>query len=476
MIISRHFKEWEYVIGLEIHAQLNTNSKMFSSSVNKPGEIPNYNVSVIDASIPGTLPSLNKKCLELSIRAGLGLNCTINKFSEFDRKHYFYPDLPNGYQITQFYHPIATKGYIIIDNQKIRINRIHMENDAGKSIHEKNFSLIDLNRAGVGLIEIVTEPDITTPALAAKTVKEIRNILKSLDVCVGDLEKGTLRCDANVSVRLAKSAKLGNRCEIKNVNSYQNIEKAIIYEANRQIDLIVKGEKIRQSTMLFNDATGETSVMREKENLDDYRYFREPDLPSIVIDQNYINQIEQDMPEVLSDKVNRYMTQYKLTEYESQIIASNKYTSKYFEDIAAEFNNYSLISSWMIGELFSLLNKYQIEFKNNTISSHNFLELLEMIDSQKISGKIGKSVLKYMYEEKKSPNLIVQEKKLEQITDQKILTSIISEVVEENKKIVFDFQSGKQKAFVSLIGLIMKKSQGKANPQLVNEILLKLIS
>lgn len=466
---------YELVIGLEIHAQLLTESKMFSSSKNQSGDLPNYNVSEIDMSMPGTLPSFNKKCLELAVRAGLGLNCTIHKYSAFDRKHYFYPDLPNGYQISQFYYPIATKGYIMIEDEKISITRIHMENDAGKSIHDNNFSLIDLNRSGVGLIEIVTDPVIYSPMTAGLVVRKIRDILKSLDVCNGDLEKGALRCDANVSVKLKNTIVLGNRCEIKNLNSYRNIEKAIIYEANRQIDLLNNNQEVVQSTMLFDADEEKTYPIRTKEDALDYRYFQDPDLRPIIIDDHYIELVKKNMPEVISYKIARYINDYNISEYEANILASDKYVSQYFEDITKSFSNYSLISSWIIGELFSILNKNEIEFKDNPISSDHFLELLIMMNNAHISGKIAKSVLKYMYEENKSPKIIVKEKDLQQITDESILKDIISTIMNENEQIVSDYRAGKTKVFASLIGIVMKKTNGKANPEIANKILLNLL-
>ncbi len=476
MKINKYNNEWEIVIGLEIHAQLNTQSKMFSYSRNDSRSIPNSNVSEIDMAMPGTLPSFNKECLKLAVRAGLGLNCKINKYSEFDRKNYFYADLPHGYQRTQFFHPIASEGYIQVGDQKIRICRIHMENDAGKSMHDKNHTLVDLNRAGVGLIEIVTEPDIRCPEVAANTVKEIRNIVRSLEVCLGDLEKGTLRCDANVSVRLVGATQLGTRCEIKNINSYKNIEKAIKYEANRQIDEINQGKKIQQTTMLFDDELEITLPMRTKEDAEDYRYFKDPDLPPIIIDEDYIKEVRRGMPEVLSDKVARYMTEYKITEYEANILTSNKRISDYFEYIASQFKNYNLLSSWMIGELFSILNKYEIEFEQNPISAENFLELLKMIDSDVISGKIAKGVLKDMYEENKTAVQIVQEKGLKQISNLDELKSIISNILQNNEPLVIQYREGKTKVLASIVGLIMKETKGQANPKLVNDILVNILN
>ena len=404
MIIQGVNNEWELIVGLEIHAQLNSKSKLFSNSPTSFGEDNNEQVSYIDAAMPGMLPTTNKKCIELAVKTGLALNATINKFSVFDRKNYFYPDSPQGYQISQFFYPIVSNGSVELttdDGKKktIVINRIHIEQDAGKSIHDQSptETFIDLNRVGVPLIEIVTNPDFRHTSEVEQFMKKLRNILRYTDVCDGDLEKGSMRCDANVSVRINGENKLGTRVEIKNLNSFKNINKAILYEANRQVELLEEQQDIIQETRLFDVNLGKTRSMRKKEEANDYRYFPDPDLLPLKISTDFINNIKNNLPELPEDKKKRYISDYSLTNYDAEVITADKLVAVFFEKIAQKIDP-KLAANWICAELFGRLNKRGIEFNQMPISSENFCSLLQLITSNKISGKIAKDVLNIMFE------------------------------------------------------------------------------
>ncbi len=479
MIIQGIKGEWELVIGLEIHAQLSSNSKLFSSASTSFGEENNEQVSFIDAAMPGLLPVTNEKCVELAVRAGLALDAKINEFSMFDRKNYFYPDSPQGYQISQFFYPIVSDGSVEITTKEgkqktIIINRIHIEQDAGKSIHDQSptETFIDLNRVGVPLIEIVTNPDFQDPDEVEQFMKKLRNILRYIDVCDGDLEKGSMRCDANVSVKKKGANELGTRVEIKNLNSFKNIGKAIMYEANRQVELLEDEQKIVQETRLFDVNLGQTKSMRKKEEANDYRYFPDPDLLPLRISSEYINNIRNNLPELPEDKKKRYIKEYGITEYDSEVLTADKKVAEFFEKIAKKIEP-KLAANWICAELFGRLNKVGMEFSNLSISSEDFGSLLQLIASNKISGKIAKEVLDKMFETNEAPEKIVEKYNLSQISNAGEIEQYIDDIISANPEKVEEYRSGKDKLFGFFIGEIMKVSKGKANPQSVNEILIK---
>ncbi|WP_367364584.1 Asp-tRNA(Asn)/Glu-tRNA(Gln) amidotransferase subunit GatB [Candidatus Tisiphia endosymbiont of Nedyus quadrimaculatus] len=468
--------KWEYVIGVEIHAQISSKSKLFSASSAEFAAPPNSQVSLIDAAMPGMLPVLNEYCVHQAIKTGLGLKARINLNSRFDRKNYFYPDLPQGYQISQFYHPIVQNGYLDIVTQqgatkKIRINRLHLEQDAGKSIHDQSpyYSFIDLNRAGVGLMEIVTEPDLGSPEETAEFVRKLRTLLRYIGSCDGDMEKGSLRCDANVSVRLPGNP-LGTRCEIKNINSIRNIMRAIEFEANRQVNLIENGQTIIQETRLFDADTGETRTMRLKEESHDYRYFPDPDLLPIVISEELIEQLAQELPELPDAKIKRYIAEYSLNTYDAEVLAADEQVAYYFE-AAVTLCNPKILANWVISELFGQLNKNSISLNECKITPKMLAQMVKLIEDGVISGKIAKVVFETMFETGEQPEKIIKEKGLVQMSDSGILSAIIDEILSENPDSVAAYKSGKDKLFGFFVGQVMKKTEGKANPSLVNDLL-----
>ncbi|MDX2049807.1 MAG: Asp-tRNA(Asn)/Glu-tRNA(Gln) amidotransferase subunit GatB [Rickettsiaceae bacterium] len=473
--------EWEYVIGLEIHAQVSSNTKLFSASKTIFGSEPNSQVSFFDAGMPGMLPTLNKFCVEQAVKTGLAIGAKINNISLFDRKNYFYPDLPAGYQITQFYQPIVIGGKItILDEKKnykdIRINHIHLEQDAGKSIHDQSpdYSFIDLNRAGIGLMEIVSEPDMFSPYEAAEYIKKIRSVLRAIGTCDGNMEQGSLRVDANVSVR-KPGDKLGTRCEIKNVNSIKNVVKALEYEARRQVDLIERGEKVIQETRLFDAGLGITRSMRSKENANDYRYFPDPDLLPLEISDDLIARIKTEMPELPEQKQQRYIKEFGLSEYDANLLASDIDISSYFEDVIKITSDPKLSANWILVELFAYLNKNDLEIKDNNISAQKLANLIKLIKDGIISGKIAKQVFEIMGETNQDPSDVIKERGLTQISDATQLEKIIQEVLKENQESVEKYKAGFDKLFGFFVGQIMKKTEGKANPGIVNELLKKLL-
>jgi len=468
--------KWEYVIGLEIHAQVDSNSKLFSGSSTEFGAKPNSQVSNVDAAMPGMLPVLNKYCVEQAIKTGLGIGGQINKYSAFDRKNYFYADLPQGYQISQFYHPIVEHGMMMVqtesgDMKKIRINRIHLEQDAGKSMHDQSptSTFIDLNRCGIALMEIVSEPDISSPFEAAEYVKKLRTLVRYLGTCDGDMEKGSMRCDANVSVRKPGDP-LGTRCEIKNINSVRNIVRAIEIEAARQVEILESGGVIKQETRLFDVDLGETRAMRSKEDAHDYRYFPDPDLLPIILEQETIDRIADTMPELPDAKIVRYINELGLSDYDAAVLASDKDTCDYFE-VAAKGRSAKIVANWITSELFGQLNKAGIELQDCKISAESLGQLVGLIEAGTISGKIAKTVFEVMFETGQEPEAIVQERGLVQVSDSSALASIIAEVLAENPDSVEGYKSGKDRLFGFFVGQVMKKSGGKANPGMVNDML-----
>ena len=480
----QNLKDWETVIGLEIHAQIISKSKLFSGASTNFGSEPNTQVSLVDAAMPGMLPVINKDCVEQAIKTGLGLNAQINKRSVFDRKNYFYPDLPQGYQISQFTQPIVGKGSIEIDlkdgsSKKIDITRLHLEQDAGKSVHnlEPNKSYIDLNRSGIALMEIVSEPDIRSAEEAQEYVKKLRSILRYIGTCDGNMEEGSLRCDVNISVR-KKGEELGTRSEIKNVNSIKSIGQAVDYEFKRQIEIINSGGKIDQETRLFDEKKGETRSMRAKEEAHDYRYFPDPDLPPLEIKDDWINQIKKNLPELPDIKKEKLIKEHKISSYEAAILVSDKNNVEFFDKIINENKkrNPKNIANWIIGDLFSLLNKNNLEIKNSPVKAEDLGELIDLIEDSTISGKIAKNVFEEMFKTKKKAKDIIEKKGLKQITNIDEIETIIDKVLNNNKDKVEEYKSGKEKLFGYFVGQVMQETEGTANPGIVNEILKKKLA
>lgn len=476
MYIDGKTGKWEYVIGLEIHAQVISRSKLFSSASTEYGGDPNSKVSLIDAAMPGMLPVLNNYCLQQAIKTGIALNARINEYSRFDRKNYFYPDLPQGYQISQFYYPIVQDGHVHITledgtQKTIRINRLHLEQDAGKSIHDQSSActFIDLNRCGIALMEIVSEPDLRSPYEAAEYVKKLRSILRYVGSCDGDMEKGNMRCDANISVR-KPGEKLGIRCEIKNVNSIRNIMRAIEYEAIRQIDILEQGGNITQETRLFDADIGETRTMRSKEDAQDYRYFPDPDLLPIKISKDLIQEITNQMPELPDAKIDRYMNTLNLSEYDAMVMVLDKEVAKYFE-AAIKIGNPKIVSNWISSELFGKINKANIALDECKIKPEHLGTMVKLIEDHVISGKIAKTVFEKMFETGEDPNTIINKHGLIQVSDNSIIEAAIDVVLSENTASVAEYKNGKEKLFGFFVGQVMKQTQGKANPGLVNTIL-----
>lgn len=474
--INGNSGKWEYVIGLEVHAQVSSKSKLFSGSATEFGSAPNSQVSLVDAAMPGMLPVLNSYCVEQAIRTGLGINGKINKYSAFDRKNYFYADLPQGYQISQFYYPIVQDGEIFIKDEdgnkkRIRVNRIHLEQDAGKSMHDRSptNTYVDLNRSGIALMEIVSEPDLSSPLEAAAYVKKLRTLVRSLETCDGDMEKGSMRCDANVSVR-KKGDPLGTRCEIKNVNSVRNIMRAIEYEAMRQVEILESGGLVLQETRLFDAENGTTRTMRTKEDSEDYRYFPDPDLLPVLLDDDLISKIASNMPELPEQKMHRYMENYELTKYEASILSEDKYVADYFET-AALGRGAKIVANWIIGDLFGALNKSSIEIESCKISASHIGELVGLIEDNIISGKIAKTVFEEMFETGNAPAEIVKIRGLLQVSDSSEIEKVIDAVIAENPDSVLDYRAGKDKLFGFFVGQVMKKMSGKGNPSMINDIL-----
>lgn len=468
--------QFEPVIGLEIHAQLLTESKLFCGCSTKFGNPPNTNVCPICMGHPGVLPVLNKKAVEYTIRMGLATNCTINHHSVFARKNYFYPDLPKGYQISQYELPLCSGGFLEIElyhqKRKIRINRIHLEEDAGKSIHDQgNFTLIDFNRCGVPLIEIVTAPDLRSPEEAGKFLSEIRQIVKYLGICDGNMEEGSLRCDANISIREVGSEKLGTKTEVKNMNSIKNVVDALRYEIERQIEIVTSGGEVVQQTLLWNADKQMIEPMRSKEESHDYRYFPEPDLSILEIDEDWLDRIRKELPELPSIRKERMKKQYYLPDYDIEILTTEKEYADYFEQTAQFTNDYKAISNWFMTEILKIINEEKISINDFVIKPEWLAELINLINNQTISGKIAKEVFSEMLVEPQSPNLIVKKKNLVQITDENEIVKVVERVLETNQKQIQQYLEGKEKVFAHFVGQVMKETKGKANPTLVNKIL-----
>ena len=477
-LISREKNIYEVIIGLEVHAQVTSNSKLFSSSSTKFGAEPNTQVSLVDAAFPGMLPVINEFCVKQAIKTGIGLKAQINKRSVFDRKNYFYADLPQGYQISQFKHPIVGEGTVVLDmpngQKEVGIERLHLEQDAGKSIHDidPQNTMVDLNRSGVALMEIVSKPDLRSPDEVNVYIKKLRSIMRYLGTCDGNMQEGSLRADVNVSVRIKGTDKLGTRCEIKNVNSIKFMQMAINYEANRQVDLIEEGKSIDQETRLFDTKKNETRSMRSKEDAHDYRYFPDPDLLPLEVTDDFVEKIKSEIPELPDEKKKRFIEKFKLSPYEATILVSDIETSKYFEEVI-ENSDVKLATNWITGELFAVLNNKNLEISESPISSKNLSKLINLIKDGTISGKIAKTIFELMMDSDKDPQKIVEEKGLKQESDPKALEALIDKVIVDNPDKVKEYKSGKEKLFGFFVGQVMKASNGKANPQLVNDILKK---
>ena len=468
---------WETVIGLETHVQLSTKTKLFSRASTAFGESPNTNVNLVDCGLPGVLPSVNKEAFYKAIRFGMAVGAQINQTSIFDRKNYFYADLPKGYQITQMDLPIVLGGSIeiAIDNsvKTINITRAHLEEDAGKSIHDQfdGCSAIDLNRAGTPLLEIVSEPEISNAKEAVAYMKVMHQLVTYLDVSDGNMAQGSLRCDANVSIRKKGDSELGTRTEIKNINSFKFIEKAINYEIKRQIKILENGKKVVQETRLYDSVKDETRPMRSKEFANDYRYFPEPDLLPVVISNQEMQDIKDNFPELPKDKEARFEKDFKLSSYDSKILASSKSMADFFEDAAKKTKNFSLLSNWMIGEISAFLNKEAIEINESQLIPNNIAMLINRIDDQTISGKIGKSIFEEMCSTGESPDQIIESQGLRQLSNDGEIEKLIDTVIEDNSKQVAAYLDGKEKLFGFFVGQVMKLTEGRANPETVNKIL-----
>lgn len=468
--------EFEPVIGLEIHVQMDTKTKMFCSCPVEFGAEPNSNVCPVCLGLPGSLPVINRRAVEFAIRAGLALNCQINTKSVFARKNYFYPDLPKGYQISQYEEPIAVNGWLEVNGKRIRIRRLHIEEDAGKNIHEGSKTLVDLNRAGTPLMEIVTEPDIDSPQLAREFLEKLRNIMRYTGVSRADMEKGQLRCDINLSIRPKGSKEFGTRVEIKNVNSFRFVQKAIEAEMERQIKLVLSGQKVVQETRTFDPSTGLTHPMRSKEEAEDYRYLPDPDLLPLVVPVEWIEEIKRTMPELPEERFQRFVKDYSLDEYSARVLTDNKELGDFFEDALKHYNKEpKLVANWLLNDLLGNLSEVGKDIEDSPVSPKGLAELVRLIKEGTLSSKLAKEVLKEMVTTGKDPNEVVEEKGLKQVSDEGQIRAFIEEVLKENPKEVERYRSGEEKVFGFLVGQVMKKAKGKANPQVVNKLLREML-
>ncbi|MBF0889529.1 MULTISPECIES: Asp-tRNA(Asn)/Glu-tRNA(Gln) amidotransferase subunit GatB [Gluconobacter] len=474
--------EWEIVVGLEVHAQVVSEAKLFSGASAEYGGEPNTHVSLVDAGFPGMLPVLNQECVAQAVRTGLGLEAEINLFSRFDRKNYFYADLPTGYQISQFAHPIIGKGKVLVDltdgsTREIGVTRLHLEQDAGKSIHDQDptRSFIDLNRAGVALMEIVSEPDIRSPEEAGAYLRKLRQILRYIGTCDGNMEEGSMRADVNVSVRKPDETEYRTRCEIKNVNSIRFVMMAIEVEAQRQIEVWEAGGTVDQETRLFDHVRSETRSLRSKEDAHDYRYFPDPDLLPLVIEQSWVDELKAALPELPEAKRARLEAEYGVSRYESSVLCVEQATADFYETVARGADA-RLAANWMLGDFFAALNRTGRSIEDSPVSAEGLRELLGLISNSTINGKIAKEVLEDMVETGDSASAIVERKGLRQVTDTGAIESAIRDILTANTDKVEEYKSGKDKLFGFFVGQTMKAMKGKGNPALVNETLKKLLS
>ena len=470
-------KGWQPVIGLEVHVQLMTNTKLFSPAKNKFGEDANTLVDLIDMGLPGVLPVLNEGAMKQGIKFGLATSAKIAKTMIFDRKNYFYPDLPKGYQITQLHFPIVKDGVVDVNGKQIRIHQAHLEEDAGKSMHDKydNKSVIDLNRSGVPLLEIVSEPDIRSAGEAVDYLKKIHQIITYLDISDGNMSQGSMRCDANISIMKPDAEEYGTRAEIKNINSFKFVEKAINFEIKRQIKLIENGGVVEQETRLYDSVKDETRSMRTKEFANDYRYFPCPDLVPMNISSDLIKDVSNNMDELPDEKEQRFRNVYELDDYEAKVLCSDKQTANFFEEVSKN-SDPKLSAKWIMGEVNALLNKGGVSLSDSKITSDNFSNLMTKINDGTVSGKIAKDILEEIWTTGDSAEKIIKSKGLEQISDETELESIAQSVLDSNPDQVEAYNSGKDKLFGFFVGQVMKETQGKANPKSINEILKRLLS
>jgi aspartyl-tRNA(Asn)/glutamyl-tRNA(Gln) amidotransferase subunit B len=472
-------KEWESVIGLEVHVQLSTESKIFSNAPTKFGQEQNSQASLVDLGLPGVLPVLNEKTIEMAIKFGCAIDAEISSKAIFARKNYFYPDLPKGYQISQLDDPIVGKGKINveIDNEEreIGITRAHLEEDAGKSLHDKyeSLSAIDLNRAGTPLLEIVSEPDLRSAKEAVAYLKKIHSIITFLDISDGDMSQGSMRCDANVSIRKFGDKKLGNRTELKNINSFRFVEKAINHEINRQIELIENGTSIEQETRLYDANKNETRSMRSKEHANDYRYFPDPDLIPIKITNEKIQEIKESLPELPEQKIIRFMEDYEISNYESKNLNSSKELSHFFEIVADKVSSAELAAKWILGDLTAILNKNNSNIKDSKISSTDMIDLLKKIEEGSLSGPGAKKIIELSWTSKESIEDLVKKEGLDEIKGEDEIIKIIDEIIKNNSKQHEQYIQGKEKLFGFFVGQVMKETKGSADPKKVNELLSK---
>jgi len=478
-------KNYETVIGLEVHVQLDTNSKIFCSCSTEFGSEPNTNTCPVCLGLPGTLPVLNKKAVDYLVMTGLALNCEIATYSKFDRKNYFYPDLPKAYQISQFDLPLAKDGFIEVETEegthKIGITRIHLEEDAGKLIHEGSIdkssgSLVDYNRTGVPLAEIVSEPDIRTPVQAREYLNYLKKTLEYLGVSDCNMEEGSLRCDANISLRARGEKEFGTKVELKNMNSFKAIEKALAYEQKRQRKVIDAQEKIVQETRTWDEDKGKTISMRGKEEANDYRYFPEPDLVPLEINKEWENEIEEQLPELPAVRKKRFIEEYDLPEYDADVITDSRKLADLFEECVSEYEDAKEVSNWIMGEFLRLVNEEKMEIENTKITGHLLGKMLKMMEEGVISSKIAKTVFEEMFYTGKDPEEIVEEKGLKQISDEDKLEKLVEEIIEDNPDVIEDIRNGKDKAIGYLVGQVMKETKGKANPQMVNKMFREKIN
>ena len=482
MIIEGKTGNWEVICGLEIHCQIISKSKMFSGASTHYGSDPNENVSFIDAGMPGMLPTLNKECVHQAIKTGLGLNAVINKYSEFARKNYFYADLPQGYQISQFKYPIVGEGFVKIDledgsSKNIGIERMHIEQDAGKSIHDisPDKSFIDLNRAGVGLMEIVTKPDFRSPEEAGAFLRKLRSIVRYLETCDGNMDEGSMRCDVNVSVRKIGEEGYRTRCEMKNVNSVKFVMQAIESEAKRHVEVYETGGTIEQETRQFDPAKGISKVMRKKEFAHDYRYFPEPDLLPLVLDEAWIEQIKSELVELPDAKKARFIKELGLTPYDADVLCENRETAEFFEK-AAKGHDAKKVANWMMGDFFAMLNEKKITLDESPISPENLGKLVDLITGNIINGKTAKDVFEIMAETGENPEKIVEERGLKQVTDTGAIEALVDQIIAENPDNVAAYKNGKNNLLGWFVGQVMKASKGKANPAIVNKMLIEKLN
>ncbi|HIF09907.1 MAG TPA: Asp-tRNA(Asn)/Glu-tRNA(Gln) amidotransferase subunit GatB [Sneathiellales bacterium] len=468
--------DWEIVIGLEVHAQVCSEAKLFSGAATVFGAEPNTQVSLVDAAMPGMLPVINRRCVELAIRTGLALKAKVNLKSVFDRKNYFYADLPQGYQISQFLDPIVGEGTLILDmpdgvTKEVGITRLHLEQDAGKSLHDQHPSktFVDLNRSGVALMEIVSEPDMRSSEEAAEYVRKLRTILRYIGTCDGNMDQGSMRADVNVSVRRAGEP-LGTRCEIKNVNSIRFIQQAILFEAQRQVDVLEEGGEIAQETRLFDASKGTTRKMRSKEESHDYRYFPDPDLLPLEFEQAWVDEIAKDLPELPDEKRARFVSDLGLSTYDADVLVAERANAAYFEQVAAG-RDAKTAANWVTGELFGALNKGGLNITESPVTSSDLGALLDLITDSTISGRIAKDVFEIMFETGEAPAKIVEDQGLKQVTDTGAIEAEVDAVLAANGDKVAEYRGGKDKLFGFFVGQVMKATQGKANPQVANDLL-----